>query len=141
MIESREQYYTFLFIRICPGQDPLSRLRIAEIIGQVRRPGRYIEKLADLHRKVLLQFFSVPHADLTLEQINRGLVPLVQMSLGSGRRWKIHQMHADPCRPYAFRRNRTLINQCLFTQKVSGVRDDFAGQTRGRFHRAGFLAR
>src|SRR5262245_36613200 len=81
VIKFRHQYHAFLLVRIGAGNDCHTVIHIAQIVGSMRDIGREIDKVSGLGDEMVFEFLAVPHASFAAENVNRGFVTGVLMSL------------------------------------------------------------
>src|SRR5215204_2399343 len=88
-----------------------------------------------LHRQIIGQVIAKPHLGLAAENVDRGLVILVQVGVSSRARRDGHHVHADTSCAYGFRGDSSKVVETLLPMKCWPTGDYPARKLRpGRTH-------
>jgi hypothetical protein len=116
-VEFRQEHDAFLLVRIGAGDDRGRRLGLAQIVRQVRHVGGNVDEVALAVDHVLLEPFTVPHADVAAQHVDGGfmLFVLVRLRPRAGR--DRHELHMDGGGADCLGRDRRGVGKALLADE------------------------
>ena len=107
----------FLLVGVGARNHGCRRLGLAQVVGQVRRVGGNVDKVAGARDHVVLERLAVIHAHLAAQHVKRRLVRLVLVGLGASARRDGQKLHVDGRRARGLGGNRSRVGEALLADE------------------------